>query len=97
MFNAKNGTEKEAESIPAPLGRLAGEHPSGIFCVYAYGRTLIAHDCNDNYPCGVCRIKRKHTYYLKGLTNGKKGFGSWFDPQFYLDGYKNEHPLFRYE
>ena len=97
MFNAKNGTEHEAESIPEPLGRLSKEHPSGVFCVYAYGIKLIAHDCDDSYPCGVCRIMKQQNYYLKGLTNGKKGFGSWFDPQFYLDGYRNGNPLFRYK
>ena len=97
VFNSKNGTEHEAESIPEPLGRLSKEHPPGIFCVYAYGRKLITTDCDDSYPCGVCRIMKQQNYYLKGLTNGKKGFGSWFDPQFYLDGYRNGNPLFRYK
>ena len=95
LLNAENDTEYEAGSIPEPLVRLAGEHSSGIFCVYAYGRNFLALDCNDKYPCGVCEIKKKQNYYLKGLMNGKSGFVDLFDSQFYFDGYINKNPRFR--
>ena len=60
-----------------------------------YGKTLQAGDCESSLPCGVCQIYNKQKYYLKGLADSETGSGGNFDSTFYLDGYKNEKPLFR--
>ena len=77
------------------LEKLSAEHSNESVCVYAYGKEMLASDCEQSYPCGVCRIQKKKTYYLKGLTSSETGNDGIFDSQFYLDGYKNGKPLFR--
>ena len=77
------------------LAKLAEKHSSGSFCVYAYGKTVQTDECAHSYPCGVCKIHNKQTYYLKGLANSETGIGGEFDSQFHLDGYKDEKPIFR--
>ena len=85
----------ELTNISSSLALLANKHLTGTFCLYVYGNTFHAEDCERSYPCGVCRIGPKQHYYLKGLEDSKTGSGGAFDSLFYFDGYKNEKPLFR--
>ena len=91
----RNGEEQGTENAPRLLKEISKKYSNGIYCVYVYGETLQVHDCEKVYPCGVCRIDNKQTYYLKGLDDSATGDGGTFDSLFYFDGYRNEKPLFR--
>ena len=96
ILNAYNKTEiKVPATHSEELEKLLHKHQNENVCIYAYGKEILAGECGQSYPCGVCRIEKKKLYYLKGLTTSMTGDGGIFDSQYYLDGYKNGKPMFR--
>ena len=91
-----NKTDQMAQSrYSEDLEILLNKHRNESICVYAYGTEILAGDCGQVYPCGVCRIEKKKTYHLKGLHSHLTGSDGMWDSQFYIDGYKNGRPMFR--
>ena len=96
MVSAFNESDIKAHSsYSEELGVILQKHQNEIVCIYAYGTEILAGDCDQSYPCGVCRIGKKKMYYLKGLKASMTGDEGLFDSQYYLDGYKNGRPMFR--
>ena len=97
VLNSFNETDIKAHSgYPEEIGKLLHKHQNENVCLYAYGTEILTTDCEQSYPCGVCRIEKKKMYYLKGLRTTMTGDGGIFDSQFYFDGYTNGKPMFRY-
>ena len=96
ILNTFDETDIKAHpSYSEELEKLLHKHQNENVCIYAYGKEILADECEQSYPCGVCRIEKKKMYYLKGLKASMTGDEGLFDSQYYLDGYKNGRPMFR--
>ena len=37
-------------------------------CLYMFGKKALPQDCNEDYPCGICKLPENQLIYMKGTA-----------------------------
>ena len=67
----------------------------GQECLYMFGKKILTQDCNENYPCGICKLPENQLIYMKGLCKDDRN--NLYDVQYYAHGVINDRPYFRWD